>query len=562
MTDWSEGYMTEIEYIHTYHARLNPAHMCLAVANAGFAPPLVGAACELGFGKGMSLNMHAAASSVAWYGTDFHPGHTAFARGVASLAGSAPHLFNESFAEFCNRADLPDFDFVALHGIWSWISDVNRAVILDFVRRKLKPGGILSISYNTLHRWSSFYPVRDLLTEHSHRMAQPGMSSKSRVSAALDFADRLVEKCPDYFQANRMAASHLEQMKGQQLEYLAGEYFGREWRPMSFAEMAPLLNAGQLSYACSADYGDHIDAICLTRKQQDFLQEIPDELFRQTVRDFCTDQSFRNDYWVKDGKRLNAQERIDKLQRQRVVLVCPPDKKMLNATTADGKPFLTLAQGACVLDALANAQPHALGELARLVQKEGMSFSRLMEFVLLLAARDCLQPAQDVTANSNVSVTGATRRLNQALLQRSSLHADSVEYLASPVTGGGVPVSQLQQLFLFARAQGLSTPQEWARVAFGQLTALGKKVERAVWAERDTTEVLSDLTRRAQAAGRKNPDAFALGTLAFIQEQNFTMAVIKPAWSTSPQDDLNEITAQAQDFAARHLPTLVSLRVA
>jgi SAM-dependent methyltransferase len=66
-------------------------------------------------------------------------------------------LFDESFAEFASR-DLPEFDYIGLHGIWSWISDENRAVIVDFIRRKLKVGGVLYISYNTLPGWAPLPP--------------------------------------------------------------------------------------------------------------------------------------------------------------------------------------------------------------------------------------------------------------------------------------------------------------------------------------------------------------------------------------------------------------------
>lgn len=51
MPDWSEGYMTEVEYVYTYHSHLNPLHMQLAVVSAGYAPPAVATACELSFGQ-------------------------------------------------------------------------------------------------------------------------------------------------------------------------------------------------------------------------------------------------------------------------------------------------------------------------------------------------------------------------------------------------------------------------------------------------------------------------------------------------------------------------------
>ena len=50
--------------------------------------------------------------------------------------------------------DVPDF--VGLHGVWSWISNANRAAVVEFLRRKLKPGGVLYISYNASPGWAAF----------------------------------------------------------------------------------------------------------------------------------------------------------------------------------------------------------------------------------------------------------------------------------------------------------------------------------------------------------------------------------------------------------------------
>ena len=52
----------------------------------------------------------------------------------------------QSFAEICHRTDLTDFSFIGVHGIWRWISDADRAVLVDFVRRKPRVGGVLYIS--------------------------------------------------------------------------------------------------------------------------------------------------------------------------------------------------------------------------------------------------------------------------------------------------------------------------------------------------------------------------------------------------------------------------------
>lgn len=148
MSDWSAGYVADIGYTYGYYSELNPLRLNLAFLNAGLAFPQVGAACELGFGQGMSANFHAAASIVQWSGTDFNPSQAAFAQELSRVAGSGAALFDEAFDAFCHRNDLPEFDFIGLHGIWSWISDENRAVIVDFIRRKLKVGGVALLRFS------------------------------------------------------------------------------------------------------------------------------------------------------------------------------------------------------------------------------------------------------------------------------------------------------------------------------------------------------------------------------------------------------------------------------
>src|SRR5262249_13088448 len=131
--------------------------------------PVIRHACELGFGFGVSANIHAAGSAVQWYGVDADPRHATFAQQLADDAQTPARLFSGRFAEFCRRDDLPDFEFIGLHGVWSWISDEDRATITEFIDRKLKPGGVLYISYNTQPGWAAMMPVRELM--HGHFMA-------------------------------------------------------------------------------------------------------------------------------------------------------------------------------------------------------------------------------------------------------------------------------------------------------------------------------------------------------------------------------------------------------
>lgn len=39
MTDWTEGYVTDIGYVYEYHTELNPLRHRLAFVNQGLASP-------------------------------------------------------------------------------------------------------------------------------------------------------------------------------------------------------------------------------------------------------------------------------------------------------------------------------------------------------------------------------------------------------------------------------------------------------------------------------------------------------------------------------------------
>jgi SAM-dependent methyltransferase len=199
---WTSGYVADIGYTFGYYPELNPLRANLAFLNTGLVCPQIHTACELGYGQGLSTNLHAAASNTQWWGTDFNPSQAGFAQELSAVSGAGANLYDEAFADFADRPDLPEFDYIGIHGIWSWISHDNRQVLVDFVRRKLAVGGVLYISYNTLPGWAAFAPMRHLMTEHSEIIGAEGSGIVSRIDGAIDFAQKLLETNPLFSKAN------------------------------------------------------------------------------------------------------------------------------------------------------------------------------------------------------------------------------------------------------------------------------------------------------------------------------------------------------------------------
>ncbi len=494
MSDWTAGYVADIGYTYGYYTELNPLRVRLAFFNAGLVPPEVGAACELGFGQGMSANLHAAASVVQWSGTDFNPAQASFAQELARVADSGAQLFDEAFDAFCNRPELPEFDYIGLHGIWSWISDENRAVIVDFVRKKLKVGGVLYISYNTQPGWAAMVPMRDLLTEHAEVLGSDGAGIVSRIDSALAFADQLLAANPAYARANPQIAERIKKIKEQDRHYVAHEYFNRDWQPMAFAKMAQWLAPAKLQWACSANYLDAIDAVNLTAEQQSLLASIPDPMFRQTTRDFCVNQQFRKDYWVKGARSLTALEQTEALRAQRVILVQPRADVSLKVTGSLGEATLQDAVYGPILDQLADHKPKSLAQLEQVLQPIGLNFVQLIQAVMVLSGAGVLLAAQDEATASKAKKR--TERLNTHLMTKAR-SSNELSYLASPVTGGGITVPRFHQLFLLAKQQGHKQPQEWASFVWNLLAMQGQRLLKEGKTLETAEANLAELTEQA-----------------------------------------------------------------
>ncbi len=493
MNDWTSGYVADIGYTFGYYLELNPNRVKLAFLNAGLVTPEFGSACELGFGQGLSANLHAAASVCSWHGTDFNPAQAGFAQELATSSGANAHLFDEAFLDFANR-DLPDFDYIGLHGIWSWISDENRQVIVDFIRKKLNVGGVLYISYNTLPGWGTFAPMRHLMTEHAEIVGADGVGIVSRIEGALEFTDKLLATNPLFARANPLIAERINKIKGQNRHYLAHEYFNRDWHPMHFGTMAHWLEPAKLTYACSAQYLDSVEVMNLTTEQRTFLKDIHDPMFKQTVRDFMVNQQFRKDYWVKGARRLTQMEQTQGLRDLRLMLIVHRPNVELKVTGALGEATLSEKVYAPVLDLMADYKVRTLAQIEEGVKEVGITFSQLIQTVMVLCGNGSLSTVQDETTISKAKKH--TDNLNTHLMLKAR-GSNDITFLASPVTGGGVLVGRFQQLFVLVLQQGKKKPEDWAAFVAQILTSQGQKILKDGKPIDTSEEQLAELTTQA-----------------------------------------------------------------
>jgi hypothetical protein len=279
---------------------------------------------------------------------------------------------------------------------------------------------------------------------------------------------------------------------------------------MHFATMAGWLEPAKVQFAGSAHLTDHLEPVNLTAEQRSFLKELPDAMFRESVRDFMVNQQFRRDHWVRGARKMSALEQREALRAYRVMLGVPAADVPAKVQTQLGEATLNTKVTSALMEALSDHRPASLAELELRLAEKDVAYANLLEVVVILVGSGHLQPVQDEAAIA--ASTPQAHALNRTLMHRARTQAD-ISHLASPVTGGGVTVGRFAQMFLTARAEGLTEPEQWA----GQ-----------VW------EVLRTQGQRLIKDGKALDD---------------------------PQENLAEIERQAKDFMLRQLPVLQALRV-
>lgn len=506
---WNAGYVTDVNYTFGYYPDFNPVRTNYGLAMAGAVAPPLRNACELGFGQGLSVAIHAAAQpGVQWWGTDFNPAQAGYAQELAARSGSNARLYDQAFAEFCGRDDLPEFEFIALHGIWSWISDENRQIIVDFVRRKLAVGGVLYISYNTLPGWSAAAPLRHLMKQHGDLRGSPSTKVTQRIDEAFAFMDQLVAADPAYIRGNPGLTDRFDKLKGMNRQYLAHEYMNRDWKPMYFSEMSEWLEPAKVSYACSASLLDQQDSINLTPAQIQLVAAQEDPVLRETVRDFLTSQQFRRDLWVRGARVLSSLEQAEFIRSQRFLLTTPRADVKLSLSAAQGEVSLHQNVYGPLLDFLAEHQIKTFIQIEVAGQAAGLSLPQVAAAMAILTGAGTVTVVQDdktiSKAKSNVE------KLNAFLAHRSRSRSET-GYLASPVTGGGVAVDRFEQLFLVMRGQGRKTPADWAKGVHDLLASQGQQLLKDGRTLTTPEENLAELFERATAMEKRLPILRALG---------------------------------------------------
>ena len=470
MNNWASGYVTDIDYTAGFYEHMTPVKLAFALLAKGYAAPDINAPyayCELGCGHGVTVNVMGAANPCGdFWATDFNPAQIANAKKLAKSAGlDNVHFFDASFEEF-NRAELPQFDFITLHGIWTWVSESNRQAIVRFIRDRLKVGGVVYVSYNAMPGWATGLPLRRLLVDHAAGRTEPTLD---RIRNAIGFAESVRKAGALFFEANPGATERLEDLKDSQPKYLAHEYFPEGFAPVYHADIARELSEAKLKFVCSSDLVQQIDALNMDAAQIELLATIDDPVRRETVRDYILNTRFRRDIFVKGALPLNEDEARERWLGMRFALKVDRSEAPTRIKGPLGDADLHPDVYGPVLDALAKG-PRTVAQLIADPTIAPLGLARLQQALAVLVGGRPVDPCLDATGD-DLRIPRA-RDFNTAALRLAQSNKTPA-WLACPVTGSGLAVEGALQLFLLARREGRD---DLADYAWAAMSARGGKL--------------------------------------------------------------------------------------
>lgn len=499
--DWTAGYASDVEYTAGFYAEQGPGYLNLVCALNGYEPPTLSGPFtyfELGFGRGLTANVLAAANPHGtFYAADFNPAHVAGARALAASAQlSNLTLLENSFEDLAQgkAGDLPQFDYITLHGIYTWVTAENRRHIVDFIGRYLKPGGAVYISYNALPGWAGASPLQRLLVEYGD--AFPNRSDVE-MDGAAKFVERLAEAKSAYIDAYPAIKPRLDTLKSGNRNYLVHEYMHKHWQPMYHADVARDLAQAKMEYAGSAVLPMAFPALYLTPERKAVVETFPDTVMQETLKDYVLNNGFRKDVFVRGLRKMNAIRQTEVLSQVGVALAVPRAACTLELKTSigtfNGNPELYGA----VCDALAT-RPHTLGELSSLPSLKGRAVTSLMEVAILLASSG--QATAYLHAGGK---TEAATRMNAALV-RLLRYSDEHQVLCAPLTGNGIGADLFDRLVysVLAQRKGTIYVDALTRQVWEKLDAMGRRMTKDGVPLQEEADNLAELRPRVEAVLR------------------------------------------------------------
>ena len=430
----------ETPYTFRYFFRQSPVLINHHVRSQGIAPPALDdqfSYLDLGCGNGVSICTFAAALPHGkFHGIDWLPEHIGNARSLAAAGRLQNINFHECSFEESLLQDLPKFDYIAMHGVYSWISEAGRQRVREVITRFLKPGGLVYVSYDAEPGQAARAPMRRLLRQ---TVASRSGTPIERVEQAIRMLQELQRRNIPLFSESEEAANILKVLTSRDKAYLIHDYLSDHYSALPFRRVAAEMADCNLEFCCNLFAGPLSERNKALSTLSGALSGVDDPVSREDMTSTLLNERYRTDIYVHtDAGHLEANDNGDDFVFGSKSLLS--DEKERSRLSAEARKVLESASPGY----------SSLGNLQSTDDLSHIPPERITQIIKALAGDEFLHPfARKVQqeppqlSQHPVQISDFNHEILKTLLLRNGIC-----YLASPVTGDGVAVDLITGLFL------------------------------------------------------------------------------------------------------------------
>ena len=477
--EYSNGkYTTETYDVFNFYGQMSPLHLCYVCLLEGIRPPSIESFnyIELGCGYGISTNVFAAANPQGnFYGLDFNPKHISEANKISKKCQiKNVQLIEESFSKLGVLAEsLPKFDFIILHGVFTWVSHQNRQYIIEFIRKSLKDNGIVYVSYNCAVGWAAFLPIRNLMFE---KFKNTSGCLEDRAIAAFQIAENLIHGKAMYLNTYPSLIEKIVSLKSVSINYFLHEFLNEEWNLFYQKDLTNEFKSAEITYVGSTNIIENIENLYINPDGLNILNTTSDQSTRETFKELLTDQLFRPDVYVRNAVRIDKNQQFFGLKDIRLCLLKSTEEIDYSPRFNMGTLNLNRHFYQPIIKIISENKMIRYEDFINHESIKTLGTDSIFEVVNVLVASSQLQilPPKDHPKESTVLI-------NQFLLDLASKE-NRLQILVSPVAATGIQCSHLYQIILLGEQRGEKDLAKFIYTIFQesgfQLIQNGKKIPK------------------------------------------------------------------------------------
>jgi hypothetical protein len=355
-------------------------------------------------------------------------------------------------------------------------------MILAFVRKFLKPGGAVLVTYNARPGWNRLDPFRRIFREATRGR---NMNVKARFDAARDIYAKLLEAKAPALMASGVTPAAITEIERIPLEVVAADYANDFADPLYATEVFSDFAAIDCAFAGPIEMMESANVLMAREPFKSAMERMPNASGRELAKDLLCDTRFRRDVFVRGGRRMAADNRAMVMSGLAFVLEQPAALTRYEAKVPYGEMRFDNPHAQALVAALETA-PRTLGELIADAMARGVEADSIVGNVHALLVSGQIRPVYRATPEAEKSA----HALRAAIRDRAGT-PDAIGFLPTAHgTAFAVPVPD--QIFL-----GLPRnmpADEMARTAAQKLPPMGDVI-----------------VQRARAFARNLPRYDALG---------------------------------------------------